>query len=1177
MASCSSDEDIWDYKPPTKTTTRNSGRKGNAAVHCEMTSPDLRSMINECRRRGPRTMCKSRTPRSTDEDRLSNSSCTSAQEGVGLGLTLRNPSFLRKRSRPKPRARLQHSHNDNINNNNINIDENTHRASPGPVIDTRPRPDNNNSSRHTCRPKPSRKNCDKPKRSKQEISNEEEVNDGFCPNCQLPFRILKVQTPRWHLEECLQSVSKADKECPDGLDCESTIKWHYKNFTHSLLANLRAGRDQIDWYISEETATNIEKIQALFGPRKNDTGILNNRKVHSTKDMSKRTPSKHQKQYSQEVTRKNRGSNQSTPRKEVGPGKAKTPKKQEISLSQQPSILSFFKPDQPSINSLLKTDEQKDGFEKCVDIEKSEDNNELDMLLGSAPSSSSVCNKNGNITDEDIFTLNEEVQTQFGRNHSRMAIKGKNLPVENSNDFYEDGAISWSPAILSDCSTQLYSSGHTLDSDNSADVVNTKASPEDMESDEDIFSPLPRKTASFLIYKKKAKTLDSEYNCVFNNTVSSQSKETNGSDSEQKIFSPVYQNTSSNEEKYINSNRNVEDDDLDYTILSEIEDCGSGCEGDISEDPERMVNECAGLSCDGITSDQCEDFKDHKEETSTLVPKTENYSDSERDILEDPERIVNNGDISLVADKTTSYLYVKELQPKNKRHFEEVTTVQDQELINSEEDMFSFVSQQEMVDNSCKPNAEENEVKPEEFQYSSSVESLRESVRNICDADPGTTRYENHSESSSDVFFDCQDTDSNLPWSDDFPVPCTDIRGKDYSSDLDTAVSSLTNSDDSSTGSRTDSSGVISRLASQFIPFKNYFFSKNIKAAHMNAQTVPGKFSNESGRTSGAAANNLEKLPTNVGHSQSKTNQRHNYKWKSKNRSGAMWRSNRQCPFYKKMPETAIVVDAFSYGSIPGTKAYFLSHFHYDHYGGLTKNFQEPIYCSKLFNGTLYCSPEHIFPSQEDAIEYAVTISRKHVETNERTLIVCGTYTIGKEKIFLAIAEALRCKVCITKEKETTLKCLEDKNLNKFLTSSKQLTRLHVLPMSYITHTKLKEYMNQFPRQYNQVIGIKPTGWTYSKKGAGLLDIKPSVSGQSYIYGIPYSEHSSYDELERFVRFIKPIKIQPTVNVATEASRKKMSNIFDSWMKDAATIATKRKSTTPKIDFFVTSGKNCKN
>jgi DNA cross-link repair 1A protein len=57
----------------------------------------------------------------------------------------------------------------------------------------------------------------------------------------------------------------------------------------------------------------------------------------------------------------------------------------------------------------------------------------------------------------------------------------------------------------------------------------------------------------------------------------------------------------------------------------------------------------------------------------------------------------------------------------------------------------------------------------------------------------------------------------------------------------------------------------------------------------------------------------------------------------------------RTCPFYKILNGFSICVDGFRYGAVEGCNAYFLSHFHSDHYIGLTSNWTHgPIFCSKV-------------------------------------------------------------------------------------------------------------------------------------------------------------------------------------------------------------------------------------
>lgn len=79
----------------------------------------------------------------------------------------------------------------------------------------------------------------------------------------------------------------------------------------------------------------------------------------------------------------------------------------------------------------------------------------------------------------------------------------------------------------------------------------------------------------------------------------------------------------------------------------------------------------------------------------------------------------------------------------------------------------------------------------------------------------------------------------------------------------------------------------------------------------------------------------------------------------------------RTCPFYKILPGFFTCVDAFRYGAVEGCKAYFLSHFHSDHYIGLTSSWcHGPIYCSRvtanLVRRQLRVDPKWVFDLEFD-------------------------------------------------------------------------------------------------------------------------------------------------------------------------------------------------------------------
>lgn len=48
-----------------------------------------------------------------------------------------------------------------------------------------------------------------------------------------------------------------------------------------------------------------------------------------------------------------------------------------------------------------------------------------------------------------------------------------------------------------------------------------------------------------------------------------------------------------------------------------------------------------------------------------------------------------------------------------------------------------------------------------------------------------------------------------------------------------------------------------------------------------------------------------------------------------------------------------------------------------------------------------YCSPQYTFPKQQKVISFAASTAFELATLNPRTLVVCGSYSVGKEKVFL--------------------------------------------------------------------------------------------------------------------------------------------------------------------------------
>ncbi|XWS32566.1 hypothetical protein CRYUN_Cryun22dG0000600 [Craigia yunnanensis] len=341
----------------------------------------------------------------------------------------------------------------------------------------------------------------------------------------------------------------------------------------------------------------------------------------------------------------------------------------------------------------------------------------------------------------------------------------------------------------------------------------------------------------------------------------------------------------------------------------------------------------------------------------------------------------------------------------------------------------------------------------------------------------------------------------------------------------------------------------------------------------------------------------------------------------------------RVCPFYKKIPGTPFSVDAFRYGYVQGCSAYFLTHFHCDHYAGLTKGWSHgPIYCTPLtarlltlclsvnpsfinpleldkehaiqgvkvtlleanhcpgaalihfrlphgkcylhtgdfrssklmqaypllinhqvnllYLDTTYCNPRYKFPSKEDVLSFVVRITNTYLKKQPKTLVVVGAYSIGKECVYLAISKALGVKIFANASRRRILQSFDWPELSSSLCSDGKDTLLHVLPISSLRFQTLKDYLKTYTEKYAAVLAFRPTGWTYSENIGNQLDLtRPISRGNVTIYGVPYSEHSSFTELQEFVQFLRPDKIIPTVNVGNATIRDEMQSYFRQWLK----------------------------
>lgn len=119
-----------------------------------------------------------------------------------------------------------------------------------------------------------------------------------------------------------------------------------------------------------------------------------------------------------------------------------------------------------------------------------------------------------------------------------------------------------------------------------------------------------------------------------------------------------------------------------------------------------------------------------------------------------------------------------------------------------------------------------------------------------------------------------------------------------------------------------------------------------------------------------------------------------------------------------------------------------------------------------------------------------------------------GVYALGKESLLHELAMTFKTWVEVSFEKMETLKALEQPDV---FTTVPGAGRIRAVEQSQISAAALQQWNEEHP-----TLVILPTS-------------RPFISFHPNVHVVPYSDHSSYQELEDFVSALKPSSILPIV------------------------------------------------
>lgn len=168
------------------------------------------------------------------------------------------------------------------------------------------------------------------------------------------------------------------------------------------------------------------------------------------------------------------------------------------------------------------------------------------------------------------------------------------------------------------------------------------------------------------------------------------------------------------------------------------------------------------------------------------------------------------------------------------------------------------------------------------------------------------------------------------------------------------------------------------------------------------------------------------------------------------------------------------------------------------------------LHADTLYLDNTYNSPKCVFPSREESFKQMMEIIQSHEDFH----IKIGLRNLGKEDLLVKIAVDLNEWI---KVPPSFFQLAELLDLPDVFITGETDARIEVVPFYSISNKNTKRWNKECP-----TIALLPTS-LYTG-----LEMSPFCN-QENVYIVPYSDHSSFDELIEFVKLIKPGCIYPIV------------------------------------------------